>query len=173
MILVAVLVVHAGFNFMLQLTGCDETNAVYALPGSHATLRRYDIPSLLETQGQGEGDVLPDAVPIVAAAGDVAVCFRNALHCSFPNASPKLRVTFNFGFHKREWVESKWGAQAVEERRAVVPIAMDCRKKRFPDEPAGFEFRAPHPYAGRADLPVWDGWGGEAERVIASPRLSL
>ena len=156
-----------------RLTGCDETNAVYALPGSHATLRRYGISSLLDAHGQGGGDVLPNAVPIVAAPGDVAVCFRNALHCSFPNASPRLRVTFNFGFHKRKWVEAKWGVAAVEQRRKVVPIAMDCRRQRYPHEKA-FEFRAPHPFAGSGkDLPRWDGWNGEAGRLLALPRLSL
>lgn len=146
---------------------------MYALPGSHATLRRYDIPALLKSHGQAGGDVLPGAVPIVAAAGDVAVCYRNALHCSFPNASPRLRVTFNFGFHKREWVEAKWGTAAVEERRKVVPIAMDCRMQRFPREKV-FEFRAPHPFARRGkNLPRWDGWDGEAGRILALPRLSL
>ncbi len=160
---------HAG-----RLTGCDETNAVYVLPGSHATLRRYDIPALLESHGQAGGDVLSDAVPIVAAAGDVAVCFRNALHCSFPNASPQLRVTFNFGFHKREWVEARWGEAAVEARRKVVPIAMNCRAQRYPHEEV-FKFRAPHPFAllGEQSLPRWDGWDGEAARLLALPRLSL
>ena len=166
-----------GFNFMLQLTGCDETNAVYVLPGSHATLRRFDIPALLEAQGVAGGDVLADAVPIIAGPGDVAVCFRNALHCSFPNASQELRVTFNFGFHKREWVEAEWGADTVAARRTVVPIAMNSRRERFPEEEKSFQFRAPHPYAGREPSGVpewqWDGWGGAAGRAMATPRLSL
>ena len=95
-------------NFMMQLHGCDERNAVYVLPRSHAALRRLDIPALLAEQGLYGGDVLPDAVPLIAEAGDVVCCFRNALHCSFPNASERLRITFNFGFHRRKWVEAAW-----------------------------------------------------------------
>ena len=37
----------------------------------------------------------------------------------------------------------------MAQRRTVVPIAMDCRRQRFPEEAGSFEFRAPHPYAGR------------------------
>ena len=93
---------------MMQLHGCDERNAVYVLPRSHAALHRLDIPALLADQGLYGGDVLPDAVPLIAEAGDVVCCFRNALHCSFPNASERLRITFNFGFHRRKWVEAAW-----------------------------------------------------------------
>ena len=39
-------------NFMMQLHGCDERNAVYVLPRSHAALHRLDIPALLAEQGR-------------------------------------------------------------------------------------------------------------------------
>ena len=199
-------------NFVMQLHGCDERNAVYVLPRSHAALRRLDIPALLAEQGLYGGDVLPDAVPLIAEAGDVVCCFRNALHCSFPNASERLRITFNFGFHRRKWVDAAWcvcplsrtsspplrfffqemkdrlltgavlcnlrrGAETVAERCQVVPVAMDCRRQRFPSEPAwpAFEFRAPHPLAsaGPGELMRWDGWEGKAGPLMATPRLSL
>jgi hypothetical protein len=60
------------------------------------------------------------------------VCYRNALHCSYPNASPRLRVTLNFGFHKRAFVVPRYGEEQVDARRRVLSVAMDCRAKRFP-----------------------------------------
>ena len=47
-------------------------------------------------------DRLPDAVPLICAPGDVAMCNRQALHCSFANTSDEVRVTVNFGFHRRK-----------------------------------------------------------------------
>jgi hypothetical protein len=52
-----------GFNYMAQIFGCDEHNAVWVLPRSHRA-PRADIPTLLSVHG---GDVLPDAVPLVRA----------------------------------------------------------------------------------------------------------
>ncbi len=46
-------------------------------------------------------DRLPDAVPLICGPGDVAMCNRQALHCSFANTSDDVRVTVNFGFHRR------------------------------------------------------------------------
>ena len=54
------------------------------------------------------------------------------------------RVTFNFGFHKREFVVAHFGEQVVDERRRLVRIAMDRRARRFPEEPR-FEHRVRGP----------------------------
>ena len=58
-----------GFNFMAQLYGCDATNGLWVVPGSHHS--RADIPRLYENAGS---DRLADAVPLLCEPGDVAIC---------------------------------------------------------------------------------------------------
>ena len=84
-------------------------------------------------------------MPLICAAGDVAICNRQAIHGSFANTSDDVRVTINFGFHRRRsvlGVESGGVHNAVavydeariRERSRLIAYAIDARKQRFPDE---------------------------------------
>jgi len=129
-----------GFNFMAQLYGCDAANGLWVLPGSH--VGQADIPALCEASGS---ERLKDAVPLICAPGDVAICNRQAVHGSFANTSPKPRVTFNFGFHRRSSVlgvtgngihseEAIYDDARTAERSKVIGYAISARKARFPQE---------------------------------------
>ena len=83
-----------GFNFMAQLYGCDATNGLWVVPGSH--LAKADIKGWCAAAGS---DRIPHAVPLLCAPGDVAITNRQAVHGSFANTSDACRVTINFGFH--------------------------------------------------------------------------
>ena len=86
-----------GFNFMAQLYGCDATNGLWVIPGSHR-VGKIDIKAMVNEAGS---DRLPQAVPLICDPGDVAITSRQAVHGSFANTSSKVRVTINFGFHRR------------------------------------------------------------------------
>ena len=131
-----------GFNFMAQLYGCTAANGVWVVPGSHAA-GKVDIKALVAAAGS---ERLPDAVPLVCAPGDVVICNRQALHGSFANTSPDLRVTINFGFHRRASVLGAKGGgihnapvvyddARIRERSRVIGYAIDARRQRYPDEP--------------------------------------
>ncbi len=142
-----------GFSFMVQLYGCNAANGLWIVPGSH----RYkaDIKAMVAAAGS---DRLPDAVPLICAPGDVAMCNRQALHCSFANTSDDVRVTINFGFHRRKSIlgvvtgegpnRVVFDPARIHERSRLIMYAIDARKQRFPDE-------TPYRYAPLA---------GEAER---------
>lgn len=129
-----------GFNFMAQLYGCTPANGVWIVPGTHRG--RSDIKAMYAAAGS---DRLPDAVPLVCDPGDVVICNRQAVHGSFANTSSKLRVTLNFGFHRRSSVLGSTGngihsppavydAARIRERARLIPIAIDARRQRYPDE---------------------------------------
>jgi hypothetical protein len=133
-----------GFNFMAQLYGCTAANGVWVVPGSHAR-GKLDIKAAVAAAGS---ERLPDAVPLVCAPGDVVICNRQALHGSFANTSPDLRVTINFGFHRRRSVLGALGGgvhnapvvydeERIERRSRVIAYAIDARRQRYPDEPVG------------------------------------
>ena len=130
-----------GFNFMAQLYGCNAANGLWVVPGSHRH-GRADIKAMVEAAGS---DRLPDAVPLICAPGDVVICNRQAIHGSFANTSPDVRVTINFGFHRRRsvlGVESGgihnpvavYDDARIRERSRVIMYAIDARAQRFPDE---------------------------------------
>lgn len=86
---------------------------------------------------QAEMAELLDQAPIVN---------RQALHCSFPNTSPDMRVSLTFGFHRRSAVLGAQGAlsqtanevydeQRIAERAAVIAVAIDARSQFYPAEP--------------------------------------
>ena len=131
-----------GFNFMAQLYGCTAANGVWVMPGSHK-LGKIDIRALAAQAGT---ERLPDAVPIIAGPGDVAITNRQSLHGSFANTSKDWRVTLNFGFHRRASVlgvraggvhnkEALYDADRIRERARLIGYAIDARRQRFPDEP--------------------------------------
>ncbi len=130
-----------GFNFMAQLYGCNAANGLWVVPGSHRP-GKADIKAMVDAAGS---DRLPDAVPMICAAGDVAICNRQAIHGSFANTSDEVRVTINFGFHRRSsvlGVESGgvhnpvavYDAARIHERSRLIAYAIDARAQRFPDE---------------------------------------
>jgi ectoine hydroxylase-related dioxygenase (phytanoyl-CoA dioxygenase family) len=136
-----------GFNFMAQLYGCTAANGLWVVPGSHRS-GKVDIKAMVEQAGS---DRLPDAVPLLCEPGDVAICNRQAVHGSFANTSSDMRVTINFGFHRRAsvlGVESGgvhndiavYDAARIHERSKLIGYGITARKARFPHE-------APYDYA--------------------------
>ena len=130
-----------GFNFMAQLYGCDAANGLWVVPGSHRG-GRHDIKEMVEAAGS---DRLPQAVPLICKPGDVAITNRQAIHGSFANTSPNVRVTINFGFHRRKSVLdvtsggvhnpiSHYDAAYIHRRARMIQYAIDARRQRFPDE---------------------------------------
>ena len=134
-----------GFNFMAQLYATDPMNALWIIPESHDK-GKADIKKLI--MENGGSDKLPGAVPLLCAAGDVAVCSRQMVHCSFPNRSEQQRVTYVFGFHRRSSVQGVHGWDVQEQasvvydeeriraRSRIIQLAIDARQKTYPDETA-------------------------------------
>src|SRR5262249_34038403 len=128
-----------GFSFMVQLYGCNAANGLWVVPGSHRA--RADIKALVAAAGS---DRLTEAVPLVCAPGDVAMCNRQALHCSFANTSDDVRVTVNFGFHRRSSLRGVDAGDAehpvvfddarIRTRSRLIQYAIDARAQRYPNE---------------------------------------
>ncbi len=148
-----------GFNFMGQLYGCTPANGVWVVPGSHK-LGKIDIAALVAKAGS---ERLPDAVPIIAAPGDVAITNRQSLHGSFANTSRDWRVTVNFGFHRRKSVlgingggvhnaAAVYDAERIRERARLIGYAIDARRRRFPAE-TPYVYK---PHADAGDSYRWD-----------------
>lgn len=147
-----------GFNFMVQLYGCNATNGLWVVPGSHR-IGKADIKGMVDAEGS---DRLRDAIPVICGPGDVAITNRQAIHGSFANTSSDVRVTINFGFHRRRSVLdvesggvhnpiSVYDEAYIEERSKVVPYAIDARAQRYPDE----ERFVYQPFAGREEKFRW------------------
>jgi hypothetical protein len=149
-----------GFNFMAQLYRTTPGNALWIVPGSHDE-GRIDIKALIENNDGS--DYLTSAVPLLCEAGDVAVCSRQMLHGSFPNASPDRRVTFVFGFHRRSSVlgvegwdfrsrtHVEYDEERIHQRSRIISLAIDARQQHFPDEPRYIY----QPLAGEEDANRW------------------
>ena len=144
-----------GFNFMTQLYTTTPASALWIVPETHD---KGLINIADRVEANGGSDFLPDAVPLLAEPGDVAVCSRQMLHGSFPNPSPDARVTYVFGFHRRASVVGVTAYSAINrshivydedrvaERSKVIALAIDARAQQHPDE-------TPYRYAPLADLP--------------------
>jgi hypothetical protein len=147
-----------GFNFMGQLYGCNAANGLWVVPGSHKS-RKADIKAMVAAAGS---ERLPDAVPLICGSGDVVICNRQAIHGSFANTCEDVRVTLNFGFHRRKsvlGVESGgihnpvaiYDEHRIRERSRVIMYAISARQQRFPDEtPYRYE-----PFAGEENEYRW------------------
>ncbi|MGB7181049.1 MAG: phytanoyl-CoA dioxygenase family protein [Burkholderiaceae bacterium] len=130
-----------GFNFMAQLYGCDAANGLWVVPGTHRN-GKADIRTMAKAAGS---DRLPDAVPLICDPGDIAICNRQMVHGSFANTSPNIRVTLNFGFHRRKSVlnvrsggvhnpVSLYDAGYIQRRSRLIAYGINARRERFPDE---------------------------------------
>ncbi len=130
-----------GFNFMAQLYGCDAANGLWVVPGSHRQ-GRVDIKSRVTAVGS---DRLPEAVPMICAPGDVGMCNRQAVHGSFANTSDAMRVTINFGFHRRSSVLGVKGGGIhnavttyddayIARRSKMIGYGIDARRRCYPNE---------------------------------------
>jgi len=137
-----------GFNFMAQLFRTTPGNGLWVVPGSHQK-GHIDIRSVVAANG--DSTRLPDAVPMLCEAGDVAICNRQCLHASFANTSPDRRATFVWGFFRRNSVldveadipttsdeqaanRRSYTAESIAARRRFVEIAIDARRQHRPDE---------------------------------------
>jgi ectoine hydroxylase-related dioxygenase (phytanoyl-CoA dioxygenase family) len=130
-----------GFNFMAQIFGSTAVNGVWVLPGTHR-VGKIDIKALISEIGN---ERIPDAVPLICNPGDVVISNRQLLHGSFANTGFELRVTINFGFHRRSSVLDVLGAGMhseaavydaahIRQRSRVLGLAIDARRQRFPDQ---------------------------------------
>ena len=147
-----------GFNYMAQLYPTTPENALWVVPGSH---KRGKIDIEAEVAACGT-DRLPNAVPMLCQAGDVAICNRQALHGSFANASKARRVTVVFGFHRRDAVlnvrkqqrdgEVIYDAERIAQRSRAIQLAIDARAQRFPNE-APYRYQ---PFVGLEDENRWN-----------------
>ena len=131
-----------GFNFQVQLYPTTPANCLWVVPGTHKQ-GRIDIPRRVADNGGDEK--LPDAVPLICEPGDVTAVNRQMLHGSFANTSPDKRVSITMGFHRRRSVLGQKGKlsmkadevydeQRIFERSAVIQVAIDARRQRFPEE---------------------------------------
>jgi hypothetical protein len=147
-----------GFNFMAQLYGCNATNGLWVVPGSHRH-GKADIKAMVAAAGS---ERLPDAVPLICAPGDVVICNRQAIHGSFANTCEDVRVTINFGFHRRKSVlgvvsggvhnqVATYDEKRIRERSRLIMYAIDARRKRFPEE-TPYRYQ---PFSGQEDLYRW------------------
>ncbi len=142
-----------GFNFQVQIYPTTVGNCLWVIPGSHK-LGKADIKRMVEANGGSEQ--LPGAVPLVCEAGDVTIVNRQAVHGSFANSSPDIRISLTFGFHRRSSVLGQKAALSLTEtnavydegrifeRAAVIQVAIDARHQAFPDQPV-FAYQ---PFAG-------------------------
>ena len=144
-----------GFNFQVQLYPTTPANCLWVVPGTHKG-GRIDIRRRVAENGGDEK--FPDAVPLICEPGDVTAVNRQMLHGSFANTSPDKRISITMGFHRRRSVLGQRGKlsmgagevydeQRIFERSAVIQVAIDARRQRFPEE-ASYRYR---PFDGLED----------------------
>ncbi len=132
-----------GFNFQVQLYETTPANSLWVIPGSHKN-GKADIKGMIERNG---GSIqLPDAVPLICAPGDATIVNRQMVHGSFANASPNIRISITFGFHRRKSVlgqkaalgmngtNAVYDAKRIFERAAVIQVAIDARRQKYHNE---------------------------------------
>ena len=84
--------------------------------------------------------------------GDCGMVNRSSLHGSFPNRTPERRNTMVMGFHKRDSAigaettnvhafrkpgdikSVKYSEEYVLRRARMIPLAIDARRQRYPNE---------------------------------------
>jgi len=155
-----------GFNFMTQLYPSTAANSVWILPGSHK-LGRVDIRRMVKEAGS---DRIAGAMPLLCKAGDTFILNRQVVHGSFANTSAERRVTLNAGFFPRRRVQDMtvthldnrvvtFDDAHIHERSRMIPIGIDARRQRFPDE-------TPYHYAPLADELEANRWNEDTRRSV-------
>ena len=155
-----------GFNSMTQLFPSTAANGVWVVPGSHRQ-GKVDIRGMVAAHGS---ERLPDAVPVLAGAGDICVVNRQCVHGSFPNSSAERRITLNAGFFPRDRVigvsterldgtTDHYDLERVETRARLIPLAIDARAQRYPEEPR-------YEYAPEAAQPGTVRWSEETRETV-------
>lgn len=126
-----------GFNFMANLYPTTPANALWVVPGTHRH-GKADLKAMMAASGS---DRLEGAVPMLCGPGDVAICNRQVVHGSYPNAAGSRRATFVFGFHRRRsvlgakgWRADPYSSEDIRTASRLIPLAIDARRQRFPDE---------------------------------------
>ena len=160
-----------GFNLSVSWCDCTPENGLWVVPGSHRRWRLADggeFPPITEC--------LPDAVPMTLAPGDCGIVSRSSLHGSYPNRSSVRRVNMVMGFHNRASAIGaettnvhafvrpgntkpiKYTEDYVLRRARMIPLAIDARRQRYPDE-------VPYEYQGSY---IGDGvWNAQARAEIS------
>ena len=110
-----------GFNFQVQLYDTSAQSCLWVVPGTHKE-GKLDIKERVADNAGSE--FLPDAVPLFAAAGDVTIVNRQALHGSFANTSEDMRVSLTFGFHRRTSVLGARGALSQSNEKSMMHSAL-------------------------------------------------
>ena len=155
-----------GFNSMTQLFASTAANGVWVLPGSQGK-GKADIRAMVAANGS---ECLPEAVPLLANAGDICVVNRQCVHGSFPNSSAGRRITLNAGFFPRKRVlgvstqrldgaEDTYDQERVEARCKLIPLAIDARSQHYPDAPR-------YSYAPAADAAHQLHWSEETRQSM-------
>ena len=160
-----------GFNLSIACTDCTSANGLWVVPGSHRHWRLSGggkFPSIT--------DQIPEAVPLNMSPGDCMLVSRSSLHGSYANKSSERRMTLLLGYHKRDSAigaettnvhafvrtggpeKVKYDEERVLRRTRMIPLAIDARRQRYPDE-------EPYEYTGAC---LGDGtWNEQARAEIA------
>jgi ectoine hydroxylase-related dioxygenase (phytanoyl-CoA dioxygenase family) len=144
-----------GFNLSVSWSTGTPQNCLWVVAGSHRRWRLANggkFPPITQK--------LPDAVPMLLAAGDCGMVNRSSLHGAYPNESAERRITMVLGFHKRgsaigaettnvhafklpgKEKSIKYTEDYVLRRARMIPLAIDARRQRYPDE-------TPYEYLGK------------------------
>ena len=136
-----------GFNLSVSWSNCTPENCLWVVPGSHKRWRLTNggaFPPITER--------LADAVPVLLSPGDCAMVNRSSLHGAYPNRSAERRITMVLGYHKRDSAigtettnvhafkrpgttkHIKYSEDYVLRRTRMIPLAIDARRQRFPNE---------------------------------------
>ena len=126
-----------GFNYMVNLYPTTPANALWVVPGTHAQ-GKADLKAMLAASGSDRPE---GAVPMLCRPGDVAICNRQVVHGSYPNAAGPRRATFVFGFHRRAsvagvagWAKTPYDDDYIRASSRIIPLAIDARRQRCPGE---------------------------------------
>ena len=100
------------------------------------------------------------------APGDCVIVNRSSLHGAYPNKSAERRMTLLMGYHKRDSAIGaettnvhafvrpggpepiKYSEEHVLRRARMIPLAIDARRQRYPEEQA-FEYKGSYIGAGQ------------------------
>lgn len=136
-----------GFNLSVACSDCTPENCLWVVPGSQRQWRLTNdgkFPPITEQ--------IAEAVPALLAPGDCVVVNRSSLHGAYPNKSSKRRLTLLLGYHNRDSAigtettnvhafirtggpkSVKYSEDYVLRRARMIPLAIDARRLRYPDE---------------------------------------